>query len=189
MMGKKPRRDLGPVWSIVASPDLILGVLVGGAVAIVPAISSASREGLQSMFIGIAGVGAGVATLILTAMAVLVGVVSPAYAKMLSQTKSGVAGAARPFQIVAQVAAAASAAGLVSANVIPILGNNSWLMWGVTAVPFILVLWSVFGCVQVSRQLAYHWSNACKADELDPRKPDAKARRGTSSSLKSLNSE
>lgn len=177
MMGKKPHRDWGRVGSVFASPDFISGVLVGGVVAVVPVYSGANGDSLQSMFIGIAGVGAGIATLILTAMAVLVGVVSPTYAKMLSQTKDGVAGAARPFRIVAQVAAFASAAGLVSANVIPILDNSCWLMWGLmwvfTAVPFISVLWAVFGCVQVSRQLAYHWDNACKADELEQRRLDA----------------
>ncbi|MCQ4616903.1 hypothetical protein KBX29_08705 [Corynebacterium sp. CCUG 18816] len=169
-MGKAVKKDRGPVCSVLLSYDFIIGLITGGATASIPAFFLENRDELQSMFVGISGVGAGIATLILTAMAVLVGVVSPAYAELLGKTKTGVSGVARPFRLVAQISACASASGLVAANLLSLVEPNPWLVWGVTSVPFILILWSVFGCVQVSRQLVYHWENALKADELERRR-------------------
>ncbi|OFN79984.1 hypothetical protein HMPREF2526_06335 [Corynebacterium sp. HMSC070E08] len=184
-MGEAVKKDRGPVCSVLMSYDFILGFVTGGATASVPAFFLDSREGLQSIFVGIAGVGAGIATLILTAMAVLVGVVSPAYAELLGKTKTGVSGVARPFRLVAQISACASASGLVAANLFPLIKANSWWVWGVTSAPFILILWSVFGCVQVSQQLVYHWENALKANELERRrltaqKQNVEAKKGVS---------
>ncbi|WP_141740735.1 hypothetical protein [Corynebacterium sp. HMSC05D03] len=164
------KKDRGQVCSVLLSYDFVLGLLTGVATASIPAFVLDSREGLQSIFLGIAGVGAGIATLILTAMAVLVGVVSPAYAELLGKTKTGVSGVARPFRLVAQISACASASGLVAANLLPVIKASSWWVWALTSVPFILILWSVFGCVQVSQQLVYHWENALRADELQRRR-------------------
>lgn len=175
--GNVVKKDRGPASSVFGSFDFYIGVPLGVLVGLCPAAFSEARSGLPSLFIGIAGVGAGVATLILTAMAVLVGSVSPAYAKFLKQTKSGIPGAARPFRIVAQLAAFASAAGLVSANLVTVVGNNFWLIWLVSAVPFASILWAVFGCVQVSKQLVYHWDNSLKAEELERRRNSALKKR------------
>lgn len=166
---KRRWRDTG--WgAVVLSPDLLLGMPLGFVAAASSLFSMDVREAMPTLLLGVAAVGAAVATLVLTSLMVLIGTVSPVYRKILESVSGGVAGTAQPFRWVAGVAAASTAWALVAAGLAPLTVDSGWQSFLLAAPAFGLLLWAVFGCVQITNQLVAHWNAAGEAEALDERR-------------------
>lgn len=161
------------VGAVVLSYDCYLGVPIGVLAAVSAIFSPDVRSALPGVLIGVAGVGAAVATLVLTSLAVLLGTITPAYRRMLTQVPGGVIGTARPFRWVVGLSATATAWSLLAAGLIPLVKDNGWAAFGLTAPAFALLLWAVFGCVQVTGQLVHHWEQRERAETLEERRQKA----------------
>lgn len=169
---RRPWRYRG-VGTWLLSPDFLIGVPVGILAAASTWFSPEVRDGLSGVLIGVAGVGAAVATLVLTSLAVLLGTITPAYRRMLTQVSGGVVGTARPFQWVIGLSAATTAWALVAAGVVPLVRDIGWATFAITAPAFSLLLWAVFGCFQVTGQLIKHWAAREEAEALQERREAA----------------
>lgn len=166
----KQRRKLRytKVGSVVLSFDFYLGVPLGLFAAFVTLLSEAARTALPSMLMSVAGIGAAIVTLVLTAMAVLIATISPEYSKMLKKVPGGVSGTAKPFLFVAKLAAAATSTALISSGLVPALAGDYLLVFIGVAIPYSLILWSLLGCVQIASQLVLHWETNLRALEIVP---------------------
>ena len=154
------------VGSVVLSWDFLAGIPTGFAVALPALFSKAVRDNLPTFLLAVAGFGAAVAALVLTALSVLLGTITPAYRRMLAKLPHGVEGVTAPFQWVVGISVAAVVLGFTGAMVVPVLCEG-WLLYVVTAVPVSLLIWSVLGCMQVSRQLIRHWRDGMRAQDAE----------------------
>lgn len=161
------------VGAVLLSPDFYLGMPLGVLAAVSTIISADVRSALPGVLIGVAGVGAAVATLVLTSLAVLLGTITPAYRRMLTQVPGGVIGTARPFQWIVGLSAATTAWSLLAAGLVPMVRDQGWVTFGLTAPAFAMLLWAVFGCVQVTGQLIRHWEQRERAEDLEERRRKA----------------
>ena len=163
--------------SVLLSYDFFLGVPLGVAAAASTLFSDDVRSSLPGVLVGVAGVGAAVATLVLTSLAVLLGTITPAYRRMLTQVQGGVVGTARPFQWVVALSAATTAWSLLAAGLVPLVRSNGLAVFALTAPAFALLLWAVFGCLQVTGQLVRHWESRERAEALEERRERSQQRR------------
>lgn len=168
--GRRRRRwRYSRVGSVFLSPDFYLGVPLGLAAAASTIFSGEVRASLPGVLIGVGGVGAAVATLVLTSLAVLVSTITPAYSRVLSKVPGGVSGTARPFHSVVLLSVMTTAWSLIAAGLVPLVDHDGWATFGLAAPAFSLLLWAVFGCVQVTGQLVKHWEYRERAESLDDR--------------------
>lgn len=170
----KSSRQLGcrytPVGSVVLSYDFYLGIPIG-VVATLGAIFSAEvREAISGVLIGVAGVGAAMAALILTSLTVVLSTMTPAYRALLKEAPEGLVGATKPFKLVIIIAVSATSWALIAAGITPLVSNSGIGTFLVAAPAFSLLLWAVFGCVQLTDQLVQHISWSQRADEQEERR-------------------
>lgn len=171
-------RSHGRIGSILLSPDFYLGIPLGATAASSSLVSQDVRTALPSVLLAVAGVGAAVATLVLTSLAVLLGTVTPAYRRLLTKVRGGVIGTARPFKVVVLVSAATTAWSLIAAGFIPLLSTIGWATFLLATPAFSFLLWAVFGCVQITDQIIGHWAQRERAEELEERRQQALRRQG-----------
>lgn len=165
----KRRREYSRVGAVLLSYDFYVGAPLGVGAAVSAAFSPAVRSALPGLLIGVAGVSAAVATLVLTSLAVLLGNITPAYRRMLSKVEGGVAGITRPFQWIVGLSAVAAAWSVIGAGIAPILKSSGWGAFGLAAPSFALLLWGIFGCVQLTGHMVYHWQQGERAEALEDR--------------------
>ncbi|AFA74206.1 hypothetical protein GPOL_c31910 [Gordonia polyisoprenivorans VH2] len=162
---------------MVLSWDCYLGVPIGIAIALPTALSGAVAESMGSAFIAACGIAAAIATLVITAMTVLIGIVGPNYRLLLDNVTGGVVGILRPYRLVAILAVLASLTALCLGIVWPLVTELPWgLTWAMSAVPLALLAWSLLGCIQVVVQVAHHFSNNQRADKLAAEVADRRKR-------------
>jgi hypothetical protein len=166
------------VGSVLLSWDFGLGIVVGIGMAAGPAYSSQVADSTATILGGVAAVAAGLASLVLTSMTVLLGVFGPAYTALLNQLPEGVKGTIRPYLIVILVAVFTSLAALALCILWPLVSKFPHLaVWALTSVPFIGISYALFGCVQVVQQLITHVENDNKANQLAEARNDIERRR------------
>lgn len=166
---RKPLR-YGRVGAVILSWDFLCGLPVGIAVALLPAFSKAITRSAQGILLGITGIGAGLAGLVLTALTILLGSITPAYKRLLDKLPGGAAGPVLPFKIVIIVATVASLSGLIAALAWPLVQEHRWYAFAVFTVPAVTMTWALLGCVQVIGQLVDHMRRRDQAEELDQRR-------------------
>lgn len=164
---RRPWRYTG-LGSVLLSWDFLAGIPAGFAIALPVLFSRELADDLPTLLLAVAGFGAAVAALVLTALSVLLGTITPAYRRMLTKVPHGVEGVTTPFQWVVGISAVAVVLGFAGAMVVSML-SEVWLLYLVTAVPVALLMWSVLGCLQVSRQLIRHWTNGMRAQDAEDR--------------------
>lgn len=157
------------VGSVVLSPDFLVGVPVGFIVATPVLFSSTVQSNLPTLLLAVAGFGAAIGAIVLTALSVLLTTTTPAYRRLLAKTPHGVGGVTRPFQLVIGISATAVVAGFGTALLVEVLPAG-WAKYLVTGVAIALLLWSVFGCYQVSRQMITHWTNGARIQDIEDAK-------------------
>lgn len=166
----------GAIGSVVLSPDF-LGVPAGLIVAGPVLCNAGVRNALGGILLAVAAIAAGVAALVLTSLTVVLGLVTPAYRRLLAKTPGGPTGVAGPFQWVIGTSAASVAIALAGAFIAPTY-PDPWIAYVFAGAANATLLWAVLGCVQTSRQLVWHWARAQHAEDLAER---AKASRPASS--------
>lgn len=145
----------------------VLGVPIGIATALPTALSAEVAASMGSAFIAACGIAAAIATLVITAMTVLIGIVGPNYRLLLQNVTGGVVGILRPYRIVAILAVLASLSSLCLGVVWPLVTGLPWVVtWVLASIPLALLGWSLLGCIQVVVQVANHFSNNQRADQL-----------------------
>ncbi|GJO17866.1 hypothetical protein NJB1507_08370 [Mycobacterium marinum] len=166
------------VGSIVLSWDFGLALIVGIAIAAGPAYSTRVADSTATILGGVAAVAAALASLVLTAMTVLIGVFGPAYTMFLNQLPKGLRGAIRPYLIVIVVSVCTSLTALALCILWPIVSKFPHLAIGALAsVPFIGISYALFGCVQVVEQLISHVENNNRANQLTEARNAAERKR------------
>lgn len=145
------------IGSYVASYDFYLGVPLGTISSFLLTLTSEGQEAAPTVLLGVAGIGAAVASLMLTALSVLVSSITPEYARALRKTTSGVRGVTEPFQGVVLLACLSAIFALVAVTVLPTVDSQAWWVLGIIISPALaLTFWAILGCVQVAGQLSYH---------------------------------
>ncbi|WP_206682465.1 hypothetical protein, partial [Dietzia sp. SLG310A2-38A2] len=136
-------------------------------IALPTALSDEVSESMGAVFIAVCGIAAAVATLVITAMTVLIGIVGPNYRRLLDNVTGGVAGILRPYRLVAILAVLASLTSLCLGVAWPLVSEFPWgATWALASIPLALVAWSLLGCSQVVVQVASHFCNNQRADKL-----------------------
>lgn len=80
---------------------------------------------------------------------------------------AGLAGILWPYRVVAVTAVLASLSSLCLGILWPLVTGLPWgLVFVLSAVPLVLLSWSLLGCIQVVNQVARHFSNNQRADEV-----------------------
>lgn len=159
--------------ALFVSWDFLAALCTAAGIASIFAIPGHVSDQVPSLMFGLSGVAAAIATLVLTAMAVLVSAIGQKYYQLLKQTPTGIRGVAKPFITVATLAAIAVAVALIAVGALAFVGNNFWCLWIVYFTPLLFFLWSVFGTVQVLWQLVDHWENALETEDLNVREKRA----------------
>ncbi|GEE01436.1 hypothetical protein nbrc107696_18820 [Gordonia spumicola] len=155
------------VGVIVWSWDFGAGVVIGVTVALSTALSSAVAASMGAVYIGVCGIAAAIATLVITAMTVLIAVIGPNYRLLLQNAPAGLGGILWPYRVVAVTAVLASLSSLCLGILWPLVTGLHWgVVFTLSAVPLVLLSWSLFGCIQVVNQVARHFSNNQRADEI-----------------------
>lgn len=167
----------GTVGSVLLSYDFLTGVPVGALAALSTLCSESVRSTTPAILIGIAGVGAAVATLVLTSMAVLLATITPAYRELLRKTPDGIIETARPFRWIVALAALSTGWAILAAGIIPLVEESGLLTFLIAFPAYSLLLWAVFGCIQATGQLIMHWENSQRADDVKRREIRAKQKR------------
>lgn len=164
--------------ALLLSWDFAIGAVLGVAMALAPARSAAVSATTSDILLAICGIGAGLASLVLTAMTVLIGVFGKAYTELLNRTPNGVGGALRPYLIVVYLSVVASLSALALCLTWPLVSGLAWgAMWALTAIPFVAMSWALLGCIQTIHQLVGHVHMNRKADDLAERAQRAYDRR------------
>lgn len=167
------RRRFSRFGVIFLSWDFLVGVPAGFAAAAGALFSGQVREALPGILVGVAAVGAAVATLVLTSLMVLIATVTPSYRRILERVKGGLRGSARPFQFVVGLAATSTAWSLVAAGFMPLVQDSPAWAFFLAGVSFALLLWAVFGCLQITNLVVLHWSKSAEAEGLEERRQKA----------------
>jgi hypothetical protein len=171
---QKPSKPKGPVAALLLSHDFFLGLALGFGLSALPALIPALIVNGFSFFITLSGVAAAVAALVLAPMSMLLAAITPALARLLKNLPGGIEGVFRPFKQVAFLAVLACVTSLVVAVLSP-LGSGTFpiIVWLVAGVPIFLMLWSLFGFIQVTGILVDLVKKGLKAQELDERRAAA----------------
>jgi len=162
--------------SVLLSADFLAALPLGILGASSALLSHDVRVAMPGVLLGVAGVGAAIATLVLTSLTVLLGTITPAYRSMLQQVPGGVAGVASPFRVVIWIAAFTTAWALIAAGFAPIAQGHPVWAFLLAAPAYFGLLWAVFGCVQVTEQLIYHLQMGDRADGVEERRTSLQSR-------------
>lgn len=155
------------VGAVTWSWDFGVGVAIGVAVALSTALSGTVAGSMGAVYIAVCGIAAAIATLVITAMTVLIAVIGPNYRLLLQHAPAGLAGILWPYRVVAVTAVLASLSSLCLGILWPLVTGLPWgLVFVLSAVPLVLLSWSLLGCIQVVNQVARHFSNNQRADEV-----------------------
>lgn len=159
--------------SVLLSYDCFLGIPMGLGTGAFAACSQSVRDQASGVLIGVAGVCAAVATLVLTSLTVLFTTISPDYRKYVARARGGLDGVTRPYKIVVTVAAAGTALGLAAAFVFPavrdwaVIGQVHIGAWMAVAPAMASCVWACLGCVQLTGQLVSHWKLSIRAANVE----------------------
>lgn len=165
--------------SILLSWDFAFGLLLGVSIGIAPAFSELVFHAMPAIMGGIAAVGAGLASLVITAMTVLIGVLGRTYMNLVDQTERGIYGLLRPYLVVIIVAVATAIIALALSVVWPLVGDVWWwLKWVLVSLPLVGICWALLGCVQTVQQLIDHLVRNNRAEQLGERQRRAMEKRG-----------
>jgi len=163
--------------AVLGSFDFYLGVPLGAALGVLPLVSKDAAAQVSVIMLAASGIATGLATLVLTAMTVLLSVFGSAYRAMLTRVPGGVVGTLAPYRQVVVIAVGGSVTALSVALLWPVLGSSpSAVRWVACAAPLALLCWAVLGCVQVVDQVIDHVASNQKAEELEARKAVALAK-------------
>lgn len=165
--------------SVLLSWDFAFGLLLGVSIGIAPVSSKSVFDAMPGIMGGIAAVGAGLASLVITAMTVLIGVLGRTYMDLVGQTERGIYGLLRPYLVVIIVAVATAIIALVLWIVWPLVGDLSWwVKWVLISLPLVGICWALLGCVQTVQQLIGHVVRNNRAEQLGERQRRAMEKRG-----------
>ncbi|WNV83707.1 hypothetical protein [Umezawaea sp. Da 62-37] len=167
--GKERAWRYSRVGSIVASPDFYVGVPVGVACGLIPAFSLAAAAATQTVLLGVSAVAGALVALVLTAVTVLVAVITPTFAKMLDKTPSGLAGILRPYHWVMRISAASCGLGVISALAWPAMQAIGILRFVGTSIPIALLLWGLGGCLQIINLTGKTINQSRRIEQIDER--------------------
>lgn len=164
---------------MLLSWDFAFGLLFGVSIGIAPVSSKSVFDAMPGILGGIAAVGAGMATLVITSMTVLIGVLGRTYMDLVGQTERGIYGLLRPYLVVIVVAVVTAIVALTLWIVWPLVGNLWWwVTWVLVSLPLVGICWAMLGCVQTVQQLIGHVVRNNRAEQLGERKRRAMEKRG-----------
>jgi hypothetical protein len=176
---KSPGAPWTRVGSVLLSWDFAFGLLLGVSIGVAPVASKPVFDAMPGIMGGIAAVGAGLASLVITAMTVLIGVLGRTYMDLVAQTDRGIYGLLRPYLIVIIVAVVTSIVALSLWIVWPLVGDLWWgVQWVLVSLPLVGICWALLGCVQTVQQLIGHVERNDQAEQLGERRRRAMERRG-----------
>lgn len=150
-LAERRRHLLRTRWGAVfASGDFLLAVPLGIAAAVPPALSDPVAKAAPPVLLTSAGIATSVLALSLAAAGFLGFLVDQEFMRLIRETMGSAEGLRRPFLLVASVAASAVAVCLGSALVWPVLLGAPWWLQGVVfGLAAVLLLWAIFGAVQL----------------------------------------
>lgn len=157
------------VGAVLLSPDFYVGAPLGCVIALVPTLSVSAAEPVQSVLLGVSATAAALTALVLTAVSVLVGALTPAFGRLLDQMPGGVKTLLRPYLWIVGVSACGCATALVAGLGWPLVEGSWYLRFGAVSLPLALTMWSLAGCVQVVTLTTRTLEQARRADLLEER--------------------
>lgn len=135
--------------SVVLSADFYVGVPLGLVCSLPVVFSGGVANATQTVLLGISAIAGALVALVLTAVSVLVVVITPAFGKFLDKTPRGLAGLIRPYRWVIGVSAVSCGAAVSAALAWPWL-QSLWFMRLLAAgVPLATLMWGLGGCLQI----------------------------------------
>lgn len=157
------------VGSIIASADFYVGVPLGIMCGLLPALSGAVANNTQTVLLGVSAVAGALVALVLTAVTVLVAVVTPTFARLLEKTPNGLSGLLRPYHWVMRICAGSCGLAIVSALAWPAIQSIAQLRFVGVAIPVALLLWGLGGCLQIINLTGSTISKSRQFEQLDER--------------------
>jgi len=155
--------------AVLLSPDFYVGVPSGCVIALMPTLSLSAAEPIQAVLLGVSATAAALTALVLTAMSVLVGALTPTFGRLLDQLPGGVRALLRPYLWVVGISACGCAAALVAGLGWPLINGSWYLRFVAVSLPLALIMWSLGGCVQIVALATRTLEQACRADSLEER--------------------
>lgn len=155
--------------SILASPDFYVGVPAGLTCGLLPMFSPAVAGGTQTVLLGVSAVAGALVALVLTAVTVLVAVITPTFAAFLDKTPNGLSGILRPYNWVIRICAGACGLGLIAALGWPAVQSVAVLRLVASGIPLALLLWGLGGCVQIINLTGKTIAQSRRVAQLDER--------------------
>jgi hypothetical protein len=136
------------------APDCLLGLLLGGLVAVVAILSDGTREQARAILFAELGLAGAFLAIVLTCLAIVVTFFDEQYRLLLQKLPSGVRGAFMPYVSVACVAAAATCAALIGAAVWPALSQSLQVL--MLLLTTWLSIWTILGTLDLVRLAVFH---------------------------------
>ncbi|OLZ47369.1 hypothetical protein BS329_25935 [Amycolatopsis coloradensis] len=161
--------------AVVLSPDFYVGVPLGLLCSLPVVFSVTAAATTQTVLLGISAVAGALVALVLTAVSVLIVVITPAFGKIVGRTPRGIKGLMRPYRWVIAVCAVSCAVSIVAALSWPWI-QSLWPMRLVGAgVPLATLFWGLGGCLQIIGLTTRTIDQSRQISELEERAAALKA--------------
>jgi len=166
--GRRPWR-YSTLGAILLSPDFYIGVPLGLVCSLPVVFSRTVASSAQTVLLGMSAISGALVALVLTAVSVLVVVVTPAFGKFIDQTPSGLSGLMRPYRWVIGICAISCAVSVVAALSWPWI-QSIWLLRLVAVgLPLATLMWGLGGCLQIIGLTTKIIDQSRQVSELDER--------------------
>lgn len=146
------------------SIDFILAVLIFVGVFVASLFLPEIQQQGRTLLLVEAGLGVAVLAVALTALSILVAFLGEEYVRILRQTELGIAGAIRPYRVIAVVSGSTTLAALVSILLWQVPGPD--LRGLAVALSSGLAVWCVVGTVQLVGITAKHGEYRGRVPEI-----------------------
>jgi len=143
--------------SVILSFDFYIGVPVGFAIGILPALSKDASGMATTVLVAFGGALIAIAAVVVAALTIFATVLSPEYLIVIQRKEGGVKRAVRPFAIVSWVCIAGALCSFAAALGWPAVSPHSWWIgWLAFSVPSALTAWGLLGTAQLVMLGSFH---------------------------------
>jgi hypothetical protein len=142
---------------ILLSYDFYVGVPLGFALGILPALSKDASGMATTVLVSFGGALIAIAAVVVAALTIFATVLSPEYLIVIQRREGGVKRAVRPFAIVGWVCIVGALCSFAAALGWPAIPPHSWwISWLAFSVPAALTAWGLLGTAQLVGLGSFH---------------------------------
>jgi hypothetical protein len=163
----RPWSKYGRWGSIFRSYDFEISVPVAVALGALPAWITSVASGAVPILIASGGALTAIAGLVIVAITLFVGVITPEYLVIMEQVQGGVRGAVRPYYIVVLTSIVGILVSFTAALAWPAIpAHATWLRWIAFSIPTLFTSWGLLGAIQLVALGNFHIEQRARLAEL-----------------------